>query len=212
MRTIFLFSFAFVAAIHLVSIFVRQRSVTGISKVLLVPLILALYISRTESLYIPVIIALVFGWLGDIFLLKISDIRFFRLGLASFLVGHICYIPSMLHFSGRLNFFALLLSLTIALPLGILLRALIHPNREMNIPVIAYEMVIILMTASALQLFLARGTPFGILVFAGSLCFLVSDSILAYFTFRKRKPIGDFLVMSTYITAQLCIALGLAGF
>ena len=145
-------------------------------------------------------------------MVKIRDVRFFRLGLASFLLGHICYIPSMMHFAGGMDFFALILSLIAALPLGLLLRSVVRPSREMNVPSIVYETVILLMAASALQLFIARGSPFGTLVFAGSLCFLASDSMLAYFNFRTKPRFGDFFVMLTYLAAQLCIVLGLSGF
>ena len=211
-RTILLIIFAVFSAVYLVSLFFRHGLFQAVAKGCLVPLILAIYVAGAQSLYIPVIAALVFGWLGDVFLVKIRDVRFFRLGLASFLLGHICYIPSMMHFAGGMDFFALILSLIAALPLGLLLRSVVRPSREMNVPSIVYETVILLMAASALQLFIARGSPFGTLVFAGSLCFLASDSMLAYFNFRTKPRFGDFFVMLTYLAAQLCIVLGLSGF
>jgi uncharacterized membrane protein YhhN len=212
MRTVLLIIFAVAAAVYLVSLFLKHGIFQDIAKSCMAPLILAIYISGVQSPYIPVIAALVFGWLGDVFLIKIRDVRFFRLGLASFLLGHICYILSMLHFSGGMNSFALILSLIIALPLGLLLHSLVRPSTAMNIPAIVYETVILLMAASALQLYIASGAPFGTLVFAGSLCFLASDSMLAYFNFRTKPRFGDFFVMLTYLAAQLCIVLGLSGF
>jgi uncharacterized membrane protein YhhN len=207
----FLGIFAVVAVIYLVSLFFKRGVFHAIAKACLVPLVLAVYVSGANSVFFPVVLALVFGWLGDILLVKIEDVRFFRLGLAGFLLGHICYIPSMLHFAGRLNIPVLVISLVVAAVLGVFIRKIIRPSREMSIPSIAYETVILLMAASALQLFIARGTPFGALVFAGSLCFLVSDSMLAFFTFRAEPKYGYFLVMLTYITAQFCIALGFSG-
>jgi uncharacterized membrane protein YhhN len=62
------------------------------------------------------------------------------------------------------------------------------------------------MAVSALQLFLAQGELFGAFVFAGSLCFVASDTMLALVTFRK-KPLYVY-VMITYIAAQLLITLG----
>jgi uncharacterized membrane protein YhhN len=212
MQVIFLIIFAIAAIIYLVSLFFKNGIFQSIGKACLVPLVLAIYLSGVKSLYIPVVFALVFGWLGDIFLLKINNVRFFRMGLASFLLGHICYIPSMLHFSGGLHLFFLILGLVLAIPMGGLLYVLVRPGRDMKLFVIIYEAVILLMSVSALQLFIAQGTPFGALAFAGSLCFLASDSMLAFFTFRTNPRHGDFFVMITYIAAQFCITLGLSGF
>ncbi|GHV94282.1 hypothetical protein AGMMS50293_06020 [Spirochaetia bacterium] len=211
MNIIFLGIFAVVVVIYLVSLFFKQGVFQAVVKACLMPLVLAVYVSGANSIFFPVVLALVFGWIGDIFLVKIEDIRFFRRGLTSFLLGHICYIPSMLHFAGKLNIPILGISLLVAAALGVLMIKIIRPSREMNISTIVYETVIILMAASALQLFMARGAPFGALVFAGSLCFLVSDSMLAFFTFRGKPKDGFFLVMLTYIAAQFCIVLGLSG-
>ena len=212
MQTIFIVIFAIVAVVYLVSLFFKNGIFQAIGKACLVPLVLAVYLSGVKSLYIPVIFALAFGWLGDVFLLKINNTLFFRMGLTCFLLGHVCYIPSMLHFSGGLHLFVLILSLVAATPMGVLLYVLVRPGREMKLLVIIYEAVILLMSVSALQLFIAQGTPFGALVFAGSLCFLASDSMLAFFTFRAKPRHGDFFVMLTYIAAQFCIAMGLSGF
>jgi uncharacterized membrane protein YhhN len=64
------------------------------------------------------------------------------------------------------------------------------------------------MVIFALQVFMANERDFGGFVFAGSLCFMVSDSMLAYDTFRKKIKYGSFLIMLTYILAQLFITLG----
>ena len=211
MKMIFMIILAALSAVYLVSLFFRRGIFQSIGKACLVPLIAAVYITGSDRIFPPVILALFFGWLGDIFLLKIEDIRFFRLGLGSFLVGHILYIPSMMYFSGGVNITALAISALVGIALGILIFRIIRPNSEMKIPVIAYETVIILMAASAVQLFIARGTPFGAFAIAGGAFFLVSDTILAFFTFQKKPRIGDFLVMLTYISAQLCIVLGFSG-
>jgi uncharacterized membrane protein YhhN len=211
MPLIFLCVFAVMAVMHLASIAIQNNRAQAVTKICLVPLILAVYLSGADRIVVPVILALVFGWLGDIFLLKIDKLRCFRLGLAAFLLGHICYIPSMLYLAGTLNRFILVVSLAAAIPLGILIRRIVRPSREMNIPAIAYETIILLMTVSALQFFLARGIPSGALVFAGGLCFLASDFMLAFFTFRAKPRLGDIPVMITYLSAQLCIILGLSG-
>ena len=212
MQVIFLCALAAASITHLTSLFFRYGVVHALSKACLLPLIAAVYISGTAQIFLPVILALFFGWLGDIFLVKIKDVRFFRVGLASFLIAHIIYIPSILHFAGGINVIALAISLAAALALGIFLYRAIRPSREMRVLTAIYETVIFLMVISAVQLFATQGAPFGALVLAGSLCFIASDSMLAKFTFGTEPRIGQFLVMVTYIAAQLCIVLGLAGF
>ena len=208
----FLFgALAVFSLIHLIAILVKKRKIQDISKVFLVPLILAVYLAGANRIFIPVICALFFGWLGDIFLLRIETIKFFRLGLASFLLGHIFYIASMVNYTDGINTLALLICVPVFAILGLLMFLFIKPGKEMAIPVIAYETVILVMVISAIQLFFAHDSLQGALVLAGALSFLTSDSTLSLVTFRKKPWYGDLLVMSTYIAAQLLIVLGLSG-
>ncbi|MDR2363216.1 MAG: lysoplasmalogenase [Spirochaetaceae bacterium] len=48
-------------------------------------------------------------------------------------------------------------------------------------------------------------------MFIGSLCFLISDSILGYFTFRTSSKYGSFFIMFFYMIAQGSIVIGLAN-
>jgi uncharacterized membrane protein YhhN len=200
-----------ICTVHLGSLLLKKRKAAAFTKICLVPLLGAVYVFGTENIFVPVILALLFGWGGDVFLLKISDLRFFRLGLAGFLIGHLCYISSFIYFTERLSLIALGVSAAVAVPLALAVHSLIKPEKAMKLPVIAYEIIILLMSLSALQLFLSRRDGWGILIFAGSLCFLVSDTLLACFTFRTKPRYGDFFVMLTYITAQAGIVWGMAG-
>ena len=80
----------------------------------------------------------------------------------------------------------------------------------MRIPVIAYEAVILVMAVFALQLFISqfleKNHLFGLLIFAGSVCFIASDTMLALRTFRRVKIYVT--VMITYIAAQFLITAG----
>jgi uncharacterized membrane protein YhhN len=201
--------FAGMSAAHLVFSLFHKSVLQAITKVCLLPLLGAAYVFGATHPAIPVIAALIFGWGGDIFLLKISDVRFFRLGLASFLLGHLCYIPSFLYAAGELHSTALVISAAAAVPLGFVIHSLIKPEKAMNLPAIAYEIIILLMSLSALQLLISRRDRWGLLIFAGSLCFLVSDTLLAYFTFRTKPKQGDFFVMLSYIAAQAGIIRGM---
>jgi len=205
---VFLIILAVVSVVYLISLFFKYGLLQAVLKGCLLPLILAVYIFGAEKILIPVVLALFFGWLGDVFLLKIEKILSFRLGLASFLIGHLCYIAAMYNFARPFHITALVCGVTAAVVLGFCIFKTIRPNNEMRIPVIFYEIVIMTMVISALQVFLAKGGQFGAFVFAGSLFFMVSDSLLAYDTFREKIKFGSFFIMLTYILAQLLITLG----
>ena len=210
MAMVFLILFILVSIVHLLAAFFEKGKLRKITKVFLMPLLLAYYIPAAGTLHITVILATVFGWLGDVFLLNIEKQIRFKLGLTSFLLGHLCYIPSFIRFAGHFNIPALIISYLMAIPLEIIIVRMIKPTKEMLIPVALYALVILNMSIYALQLMLSHMSPWSVMVFAGSLCFICSDTILAFFTFREKPKRGDFFIMLTYISAQALIVTALA--
>jgi uncharacterized membrane protein YhhN len=211
MKEIFLVILAVLSVVYLISLLFKRGLFQAVLKACLVPLVLAIYISSANQIFFLVVLGLALGWAGDILLLKIEKELFFKLGLASFLLGHICYIISMLHFTGTLNVTVLIISLIIAAVAGVLVFFLIRPTREMKTLVIIYETVILCMAVSAVQFFTIRGFPLGVIAVGGGISFVISDTILAYQTFHGETRFSYFFVMLTYIAAQLCIALAFAG-
>jgi len=207
-KIIFLVILGIVSVVYLVTLFFKYGLFQAILKGCLVPLVLAVYIFGAEKILLPIVLALVFGWVGDVLLLKGSAFRFFIMGLVSFLIGHICYIIAMYEFARPFHITALVISIAVGACIGFLLFKILRPTAEMKIPIIAYEITIITMAIFALQLFLAQNFSFGFFVLGGSLCFLVSDSTLAFDSFRKKLKYGGFIIMLTYIAAQLLITLG----
>jgi len=208
LKLVFLVILGVVSVVYLVSLFFKQGLFQAILKGCLVPLVLAVYIFGAEKILWQIVLALFLGWVGDILLLKGSNSRFFLFGLVSFLFGHIFYIIAMFAFARPFHITALVICIAVAVCLGVLIFKFIRPSAEMKIPVIAYEITIFTMAIFALQLFLAQGSSFGVFVLSGSLCFVVSDTSLAYDTFRKGFKYAGFVIMLTYIAAQLLITLG----
>ncbi|MCL2214613.1 MAG: lysoplasmalogenase [Treponema sp.] len=210
LKVILLIIFGVVSVIYLITLGYKPAVFQYILKGLLIPLLLAIYLSSVNIIFWPVVLALVFAWIGDVLLVKITNILWFRLGLASFLIGHICYIAAMHGFINPFNVTILVVSIIAAGGLGIFIYKVVKPGKQMKIPVIAYETVILVMVIFALQLFLsqfiAHGLIFSLLILSGSICFVVSDTLLALRTFRKVKIY--FAVMITYIAAQFLITLG----
>jgi len=200
-----------VSLVYLSLLFFKPTVIQYVLKSCLIPLIMAVYLTGDNVILLPIVFALVFAWIGDVLLIKISNLLCFRLGLVSFLIGHICYIIAMSGFALPFNIPVLIISTLVAAGSGFFLYRIVKPTEDMRIPVIAYETIILVMAIFALQLFLAQGSNsnwayFGLLVFTGSLCFVASDTALALVTFQKKK----FYVfcMATYIAAQLLITLG----
>ncbi|MEK5064445.1 lysoplasmalogenase [Cytobacillus sp. FSL R5-0596] len=151
-----------------------------------------------------VMIGLFFCMLGDGFI-AVS----FVAGLGAFLVGHLFYLSGFLKLSqntkGRVA--AIIPIGLYSLIIGSRLIASLTEKEEHALvwPVIAYMMVISIMALSAIL----TGNRLAI---AGSLLFVISDSILSWNMFVTDIVYSDVLIMTTYYAAQFLIASSLATF
>ena len=217
---IFFIIFALVSVVHVTAIFLRKGKLRRISKIFIVPLLLAAYIAGQGSPLIFPVLALLFGWLGDALLLRINEKAYFRLGLASFLLGHVCYIIAFIEClgffgpggAGSFSVTTMAIFIPIAIIIGVTDFRFIKPPKEMFFPVVLYMIVILIMAFWGLEVFILNPGLAGFLIFAGALCFMVSDTILAYYTFRKLTIPGAVLIMVLYIMAQAGIIIGLLLF
>jgi len=195
--------------VNLASAFFFKEGLRRISKICLMPALLAFYFLGVERILVFVIAALILSWAGDIFLINKEKQIFFQLGLAAFLASHIFYSIAFLTLAGSVNFPALIISVVIAIPLGLAILKLLNAKAPMKIPVTAYTVVIILMSMSALQLMIAYLSSAGILIFSSSLVYIFSDTFMAYFLFNGKPRYFNFITMIPYILAQGGIIMGL---
>ena len=215
---VFLIIFALVSVVHVSAIFLRKGKLRRVSKIFIVPSLLAAYITGQGTTLLFPVLALLFGWLGDVLLLKIKENTFFQLGLVSFLLGHVCYIITFVEClgffggAGRVNNTAIAFFVPIAIVVGVMVFRFIAPPKEMIFPVLLYMIAIEIMTFWGLEFFIINPGFAGILIFAGALCFMISDTTLAYYTFRKLTIPGAVSIMVLYIIAQAGIILGLLSF
>ena len=216
----FLAIFALISAVHVSFIILRKEKLRRISKCLVIPSLLAAYVAGAGNQLFFIIPALILGWIGDILLIKIQNRVFFMMGLASFLLGHICYIVAFMGLLGifgpgnaagsaSINIPAILIFTPPTIALGAVVFRLIKPTKEMFVPVIVYMIVLVAMNFFGFQVFLFSPGVAGLLILSGCFNFMVSDTILAYYTFRKIKLSGAVLIMVYYILAQAEIVLGL---
>jgi len=157
---------------------------------------------------------LIFSLAGDILLLLPGD-RFFVLGLASFLLAHICYIVGLNPTLPPRP--ALVLSVIVGvIGLPLLRRILLELRRRgqaaMTMPVGLYGLVLSVMLFSAwATLFRPDWAPLRrALVTAGASLFFASDVTLAWNRFVVPLSSGRLWVMVTYHLGQMALAASIA--
>lgn len=212
MYTQMFWTFLITFALHLY--FTARASKLGrrFTKPFLMPLLLLLYLIEADVVSNWIVLALISGTLGDIFLLWPDDDRLFTAGLVSFMAGHICYavaISQTVDFSGQIPWWFWLAIIPYAAFGWYLVTKLDSDLGKMKVPSIVYGLVIILMSLfSILRVCNFSGWGFW-LPFTGSLLFVASDSLLAHNTFRAKIDDADLYIMATYVLAQFFIVTGL---
>ncbi len=170
-----------------------------------------------------VIIALVFGLLGDIFLdfkyvFKDQDKLFTYAGFIVFGIGHVFYLLGM-----YMDYYVPGHPLNIIIPLclgpvsGLLILLLEKPMKmnygSMKWIVLSYASLLFMMMASAVSLTILHGfqSTTLILLMAGGILFVISDLILSgtYFAEGKERPVDIITNSVTYYMAQFIIAFSL---
>lgn len=160
--------------------------------------------------------AFLFSWLGDILLMFVSSawgqtIPFFVLGLGGFLVAHLFFIAAFWHWKNQ-RVGLLQQKPWLLLPFlafwGILMYILWPGLGDLRIPVTAYSLVIIVMTASAHNLVNLLSVPANRYLSIGTILFVLSDGLIAVNKFAQPFTGASFAIMLTYIVAQYLIYLG----
>ena len=168
---------------------------------------------RYHPVVIPALLAFFFSWIGDIALL-FSGSHFFLSGLSSFLVSHLFYILLFQKTEDNRNGSLLRKRPFWIVPFvlyGAFLLWVILPlvGVSLKVAILLYTITILTMAATALN---RKGrVPWNsyVLVLAGALLFVTSDSLIAINRFAFKIPWSGFWVMSTYMAAQLLIMFGL---
>lgn len=211
-NVVFLIPFLLFSILNI--IYVKKNNKLGIfvTKPLLMPLLMLFYLLNASVINYFLLAALTFGFLGDVFLLKNEPQSRILAGIVSFLIGHIFYIYV---FAGNsystlnIPLWALLFLLPYIAGALLLLKKLLPSMQFMKLPATVYMSVILLMSFSSLLRVWTVSFLSFLLTFTGSLCFILSDSLLAFDLFTVRLKKRDTAVMTTYILAQLLIVLGL---
>jgi uncharacterized membrane protein YhhN len=170
---------------------------------------------RKQELTRPVLIAFFFSWTGDI-LLMFSERNelFFFAGVGGFFLAQLTYIYIFTRFSehggkGYLQKNLIVGFLFLGYVAGIFY--LLNPGLEglMKPVLLIYALSLIGMSMMALNRKDRVNSRSYLLVFIGSVIFVLSDSMIALDKFYRDIPLAGFLIMLTYISAQYLIMRGL---
>jgi len=182
------------------------------TKPLLMPLLIAYYLTAGCGINGLIVAALAFGTAGDVFLMiPVHKDRMFMAGLGAFLVNQLLYVAAfLLSVDWHRGFEPLLLLYALPyLAYGAIMYGTLHRHLgKLRGAVIVYMSAILMMGIASLLRRISHEGPGFWLVLAGALVFIASDSILAYDKFVGRVRLGKPLVMLTYIAAQLLITRG----
>ena len=205
-------------AVNLAGQLMGSPVMTGVSKPLLMPLIaLAVFLVakdrdiRTRRVT-TIIVALLFGALGDVFLMLPGTVCFL-LGMLAFLAGHVFYFSTLpapwkvKGVTGR----TLSTLLFVALLAAVLVLASRFPlDGPMRIAVSVYACAFAFLIHACIVAAIDRKKPIYFLTALGFAIFAFSDVLVATGVFTDiRIPRRGFIVMSTYIAAQLIVSLSL---
>lgn len=164
-----------------------------------IPIVVMLVMLKPVNHYAKFIFGgLVLSMVGDI-LLAYGDL-YFVYGLAAFLLAHVAYIVAFLKRSQRL----VLIPLLLLMLYGVAAYWLLYPGLgNMAHPVLLYILVILTMSWRAIaQRDFNKNAIYAV---AGSVLFVLSDSIIAFNKFYVEIQHADYLIMLTYWMAQILL-------
>lgn len=206
---------AALAVVHLVSCWRGDDDLRKPTKVALMPVVALTYLAFANTPSLWVVAGLLFGCLGDLFLLRPLQKHFFALGTASFFLGHVCYLIFIYtHYAIRVGWVWIVV-ISAVYAAG---AAFVYANSRRSIPralrPLALAYMVMLCTLS-ISVFLPLVTAFTwgkLASFLGASFFLTSDGVLCDMLFTKKaEPTKqNFAVMGTYILAQVLLTMGFA--
>ena len=201
-------------SVSLMTVFARvyhKRTLLYVSKPLMMPCLLLFYLVSYMFLQPVIIAALFFAWTGDILLLWYKTRKWLIAGMHSFLVVQLLYIVFMFRHQVDANSFSTfsIIFVVVFLFAGIYIYKRLYKYwKELKIPVLIYIFAELCFSYLCFVHWADQMTDVSTVQLLGSLLFLVSDTIMAFDTFRKHVRKSGGWILGTYATAQLFILVG----
>lgn len=207
-QVIILIIFILAAGINVISNKKLYKFGENLSKPLLMPLLILLYLLSVNTPNWYIVFALMFGFIGDVLLMGKEAL--FIIGLVSFLIGHVFYISAFIKTTdfSSIPYGFYLLILAYGFLGAFIFRGLKPYLKSMKPYAILYITAILTMSfTSLLRIDGTNGYQLW-LPFIGSIFFIVSDTMLAYSIFKPGFKNRGTYIMITYIIGQFLIVSG----
>jgi len=156
--------------------------------------------------YLFILLGLIFCFCGDVFL-ALPQKKSFLFGLISFLLGHVFYILGFFYIAQESPWTWVGSVIFLVISGWVYIRLRPHLG-SMRVPVLVYVMVITVMISGAWSVvgdFYLTGSG-RIMVFAGAVCFYVSDVFVARDRFLKKEFINRLIGLPLYYAGQFLLA------
>lgn len=213
MKLAMLAVFVVTTSIHLYASLIQNKPLRDKTKPFILLSLLGFYVYSVDSIRTTVVLALIFSWIGDMFLI-LKGVKWFAVGGVSFMISHFFFILSYLP---GINFSNIPIAAIVTLGIFFFITvSIIFKNLKPHLPkAIFYPMYLYLlvnggMNCFAIFRFLSSIELSSIITVIGAILFFISDSSLFFVRFKKNcKLKTHFLVMLTYSIGELLIVLGL---
>ena len=213
MKYIMLAIFIVTTTIHLYASYNKNQPLRDVSKPWILLSLLGFYVYSVDEISVFVVLALIFSWLGDMFLI-LKGVKWFTVGGIAFMISHIFFIISYakyVDFSKINTIYVVLLIGLFVISSSIVFKYLRpHLPKPLFYPMYLYLIINGLMNCFAwFRSMTISGLPC-VITAIGALLFYISDSSLFFVRFDKNSKLKThFLVMLTYSLGELLIVLGL---
>lgn len=206
-------AFFVATSIHLYASAKQDQKLRNLTKPFILLSLLGLYLAMARPILLLMVLALIFSWLGDVFLM-IKSLKWFAVGGVCFLVSHIFFV---LAYNTQIDF--TLIPLWAIILLGAFFLAavvIIFIQLKPHLPhALFYPMALYLATNGAMNcfaIFRAISNPglASVITVIGAFLFFISDTTLFFVRFNKESRMkSHFLIMLTYSVGELLIVLGM---
>ena len=213
MKKFFLLVFIISTAIHLAASYKNDKRLRGLTKPFILASLLGFYCFAAAIPQWTVVLALLFSWFGDIFLM-LSGTKWFVVGGISFMISHFFFILS---YSGLIDFSnlkaipaAMIIIAFLAIVIIIFSKLKKYLSKALFYPMMLYLFINGMMNAFSMFRAITLPSAAAYITVVGAILFFISDTSLFFVRFNKDSvQKSHFLVMLTYSLGELLIVLGL---
>jgi len=204
LRKLLITLFFTVSIADIIGVMIQNSLLQLIFKPLIIISLIVLYYFSAQKKNNWYILALVFSFLGDIFLLDKNNL--FLFGIASFLITQLLYIFIIVKQMKKPSYFHKFLYAFLFANYVVYLLSLLKPNLgDLFYPVLVYGITISIFGYVSTLNYVSKRTKSALILMFGALLFIVSDSLIALYKFHVPQSFYPVAIMITYVLAQYLI-------